>query len=196
MKNKTHFREIIMQTSKVRAVPKVQPKANVFLRLFILATAATLLMSIFMAAHAQTTTIYSGTYYPYPAYSAPNIYPSPNYYYYVPPQPGYTYPVGPSNGAPTGPVIPPYVTTLPSNGYYAPYSYGGYYPYPTNNYPVWVPQNSVYYSGPAGGGGTIYSNSTVTSNNNGISYGRHGWSFNLGNNSTHTSSSTTVTTHR
>lgn len=190
-----------LQTRTIAFAPKVQPKAKLFLRLFILATAATLLMSVFMAAHAQTTTIYSGTYYP--AYPAPNYYPSPNYYY-VPPQPGYNYPVGPSNGAPMGPVIPPYITTLPSNGYYAPYSnrydYSppGYYSYPANSYPypVWVPQNGIYYSGPAGGGGSIYSNSTQTSNNNGISYGRHGWSFNLGNNTSQSSSSTTVTTHR
>jgi hypothetical protein len=163
-----------------------QSRTHRFLRLFVLATAATLMMSIWMSAHAQTTTIYSGTFYP-----------APNYYYYVPPQPGYTYPVGPAYGAPTGPVIPPYVTTLPSAGYYAPYSYGGY-PYPAYNspYPVWVPQNSVYYSGPAGGGGSIYSNSTVTSSNNGISHDRHGWHFNFGNNTEHSSSSTTVTTHR
>ena len=175
----------IPHSNVVVAVPKLQSKSSGFLRLFILATAATLLMSIWMSAHAQTTTFYSGTYYPVP-----------NYYYYVPPQPGYSYPVGPSNGPPNGPVIPPYVTTLPSNGYYAPYSYGGGYPYPVNNYPYWVPQNGVYYSGPAGGGGTIYSNSTVTSNNNGISYGSQGWSLNLGNNTTSSSSSTTVTTHR
>jgi hypothetical protein len=178
-----------MQTSQTRA--KVQSNINPFLRLFILTIAATMLMSIWMAAHAQTTTFYSGTYYP--AYPAPNYYPSPNYYYYVPPQPGYNYPVGPSNGAPTGPVIPPYVTTLPSNGYYAPYS--NYYDY-SPPYPVWVPQNGIYYSGPAGGGGSIYSNSTVTSSNNGISYGRHGWNFNFGGNTSHSSSSTTVTTHR
>ena len=185
-----------LQSSAIASASKAQSKPSHFLRLFILATAATLLMSIWMAAHAQTTTFYSGTYYP--AYPAPNYYPSPNYYYYVPPQPGYNYPVGPSNGAPTGPVIPPYVTTLPSNGYYAPYS--NYYDYspPVNNYPypVWVPQNGIYYSGPAGGGGTIYSNSTVTSSNNGISYGRHGWNFNFGNNTSHSSSSTTVTTHQ
>ncbi len=186
-----------MQTSSKNAVAfasKTQSKTNHFLRLFIMATAATLLMSIWMAAHAQTTTFYSGTYYP--VYPAPTYYPSPNYYYYVPPQPGYNYPVGPSNGAPNGPTIPPFLTTLPSNGYYAPYSYGGGYPYPGNNYPVWVPQNGVYYSGPTGGGGTITSNSTVTSNNNGISYGRNGWNFNFGNNTSQSSSSTTVTTHR
>jgi hypothetical protein len=185
-----YFRERIMQTSQTRVAPKVPSRTHQFLRLFIIATAATLLMSIWMAAHAQTTTIYSGTYYP--VYPAPNYYPSPNYYYYVPPQPGYNYPVGPSNGAPTGPVIPPYVTTLPSNGYYAPYSYGPYY----GNYPVWVPQSGVYYSGPAGGGGSIYSNSTITGSNNGISYGPQGWSFNLGNNTSHSSSTVTVTTHR
>jgi len=184
-----------MQTSYKSATSalKTQSKTSHFLRLFIMATAVTLLMSVWMAAHAQTTTFYSGTYYP--AYPAPNYYPSPNYYY-VPPQPGYNYPVGPSNGAPNGPVIPPFLTTLPSNGYYAPYSYGGGYPYPGNNYPVWIPQNGVYYSGPAGGGGTITSSSNVTSNNNGISYGRHGWNFNFGNNRSQSSSSTTVTTHR
>lgn len=190
-----------MQTSKrsvVVSVPKTQSKTTHFLRLFIIATAVTLLMSIWMAANAQTTTFYSGTYYPvYPA-PAPNYYPAPNHYYYVPPQPGYNYPVGPANGAPNGPTIPPFLTTLPSNGYYAPYSYGGDYPYSGSHYPypVWVPQNGVYYSGPAGGGGTITSNSTVTTNNNGISYGRRGWSFNFGNNTNHSSSSTTVTTHR
>lgn len=194
-----------MQTTQTQAIAsnfKVKPRAHQFLRLFILATAVTLLMSVWMAANAQTTTFYSGTYYP-----------APNYYYYVPPQPGYTYPVGPSNGAPNGPAIPPYVTTLPSNGYYSPlpsngyytpnsnyyaYSPPGYYSSPANSYPypVWVPQNSVYYSGPAGGGGTIYSNSNTTSNDNGISYGRHGWNFNFGNNRSQSSSSTTVTTHR
>lgn len=195
-----------MQTSKksvVVSVPKTQSKTIHILRLFIIATAVTLLMSIWMAANAQTTTFYSGSYYP--VYPAPTYYPPhyhhsaphhPNYYYYVPPQPGYNYPVGPADGTPNSPTIPPFLTTLPSNGYYAPYSYGGGYPYPGSNYPIWVPQNGVYYSGPAGGGGTITSNSTVTTNNNGISYGRHGWQFNLGNNTNHSSSSTTVTTHR
>lgn len=193
-----------MQTPQnaVACAPKVQSNSSYLLRLVILATSVTLLMSIWMTAHAQTTTFYSGSYYP--AYPAPNYYPSPNYYYYVPPQPGYNYPVGPSNGAPSGPVVPPYVTTLPSSGYYAPYSnyydYSPptYYSYPANSYPypVWVPQSGIYYSGPAGGGGTIYSNSTVTSSNNGISYDHHGWNFNLGNNTSHSSSTTTVTTHR
>ncbi|MEO6908760.1 MAG: hypothetical protein ABI210_12815 [Abditibacteriaceae bacterium] len=192
-----------MQTLQIRSLTsttKVQPEAKLFLRLFVLATAATLLMSIFLAAHAQTTTIYSGTYYP--VYPAPNYYPSSNYYY-VPPQPGYNYPIGSAGGAPTGPAVPAFVTTLPSNGYYAPYpnyqdsSPPAYYSYPANSYPypVWVTQTGIYYSGPTGGGGTIYSNSTQTSSNNGISYGRHGWTFNLGNNTSQSSSSTTVTTH-
>ena len=163
-----------------------QSSRHRFLRLFALATAVTIIMSVWMVAKADPprTTFYSGTYYPVP-----------NYYYYVPPQPGYSYPMGPAGGPPTGPVVPPYLTTLPSSGYYAPYNPYPYYgsPYP---YPVWVPQNSVYYSGPAGGGGTIYSHSTTTNHGGGISYGRRGLNIDLGNTTKRSESTTTVTTHR
>jgi hypothetical protein len=149
------------------------------------------LPSSILAPGVQTpnTTFFAGTYYPVPTYS------------YSYPIPGYSYPVGP--GFPNN-VPPPMITTLPSQGYY--YGYNtprycvptypappvGYYPYPVYNYPNYA-TSGVYYSGPAGGGGTIYSSSSSSSSGFGVSIG-NGVNINLGNRRRSSNSTTTVTT--
>jgi hypothetical protein len=136
------------------------------------------------------TTFFSGTYYPVPSYT------------YTYPVPGYSYPVGPI--LPGG--IPPVITTLPSTGTFRGYGYsytqppcgyGGpvvaYPPYPVYSYPNYA-MSGVYYSGPAGGGGTIYSNSTTTNRGFGMNGGSNGVNITFGNTRRTTNSTTTVTT--
>lgn len=146
-----------------------------------------------------TTTIFSGTHYPVP-----------NYYTYPVPG-GHTYPIGPQVPG----FYPPTVTTLPSTGVgygYPAYGYPAYgfpshggcghvqpgcnhYPVYSNPYPLYG-TSGVYYSGPAGGGGTIYSSSTTNNRGYGVSLGNGGWRVNGGNRTRSTSSTTTVTTSR
>jgi hypothetical protein len=128
------------------------------------------------------TTFFSGSFYPVPTYS------------YSYPTPGYSYPVGPIYPR----VPPPTVTTLPSTAYGYGYGYGAPYcappfPYPTYSYPNFM-GSGIYYSGPAGGGGTIYSSSTTNGSGLGISFGSGGWNVNLGNQHRSHQSTTTVTT--
>jgi hypothetical protein len=132
-------------------------------------------------ATPPNTTFFAGTFYPVPSYS------------YSYPTPGYSYPVGPIYPR----VPPPVVTTLPSTaygyGYGAPYCPPATYPYPVYSYPNYV-GTGIYYSGPAGGGGTIYSNSTTSRSGFGVSVGSGGWNVNLGNRHHSHQSTTTVTT--
>lgn len=151
------------------------------------------------AVSGATTTFFSGTYYPIPqTYYG---YPQPNYNYNVQP-PGYTYPIGPVYPRVTPPLItngpavsnvPTYV--YPGYGYYGP---PGHYPYPAYNYPAYnypaYGMNGTYYSGPAGGGGTIYSSSTTQNRGTGLSFGNGGLNIQIGGGSRTTSSTTTVTT--
>lgn len=134
------------------------------------------------------TTFFAGTHYPVPSYG---------YSYHVP---GYTYPVGPIFPR----VTPPTITTLPSTGHVygtgAPYCYpaypappAGYCPYPVYTYPNYA-ASGVYYSGPAGGGGTIYSQSTTRNNGFGVKLGSDGLKVSVGNKKSSTQSTTTVTT--
>ena len=137
------------------------------------------------------TTFFAGTHYPVPTYS------------YSYPIPGYTYPVGPVLNMPN--YIPPTITTLPSTGRF--YGYGnphghhghhcGHSCYPA--YPVYVYPNyatsGVYYSGPAGGGGTIYSSSSTSNRGFGINGGSNGVNITFGNTQRTSNSTTTVTTY-
>jgi hypothetical protein len=90
------------------------------------------------------------------------------------------------------------VTTLPSTGVAYGYGYGAPYCAPPATYPVYSYPNyatsGIYYSGPAGGGGTIYSNSTSSNNGFGVTFGRGGLNVNIGNTQRSHRSTTTVTT--
>lgn len=130
------------------------------------------------------TTFYSGTYYPVPVPRYPDPrYPAP-YSYYDPG--GVTYPIGPE--------IPgfhsPTITTLPSSGVV--YGRRGRYP---RSYPHYG-STGTYYSGPTGGGGTVYSHSTTKNSGFSGSVGSGGWSLNLGKTERSSTSTTTVTTSR
>lgn len=144
-------------------------------------------------AISGNTTIISGTYFPIPqTYYG---YPQPNYNIQPP---GYTYPIGPVFPRVTPPMItngpavssvPNYI--LPGYGYYSP---PAYYPYPVYT----VPQygfNGTYYSGPAGGGGTVYSSSTTQTRGTGLSLGNGGLNITIGGGRRTTQSTTTVTTY-
>jgi len=141
--------------------------------------------------YAGNTTIFSGSYVPLPqVYYG---YPQPQY---APAPQGYTYPIGPVSPhiiPPTitvGPSSPP-VYVLPGYGYYVPQQ--PYYPYPVYTYPQYG-VNGTYYSGPAGGGGTIYSSTTTQNNGVGLVFGDDGFNISIGNGNRTTTSTTTVTT--
>ena len=152
-------------------------------------------VTVQVAPQVPNTTFFSGTYYPvpqyYPSYPVP-VYPAPQLYTYQTPG-GITYPIGPQ--------IPgfysPTITTLPSTG--VGYGYPGYPSYPAYSYPAPYPlygTTGTYYSGPAGGGGTITSSSSVSSGGLSIGYGKHGWKIKGGHGLNTRNSTTTVTTFR
>lgn len=136
------------------------------------------------------TTFFAGTYYPVPSVV------------YSYPTPGYSYPVGPVFPG----VVPSVITTLPGQATTSYYGYPAYgypgcgmapmtcYPQPVYVYPNYA-TSGVYYSGPAGGGGTIYSSSTTTNRGYGGTLGNSGVNVSIGNTRRTTNSTTTVTTY-
>ena len=140
----------------------------------------------------RTTTLFSGTYYPLPPVY--HGYPQPNYHIQPP---GYTYPVGPIFPRVPSPTITngPGISCGPT--YVLPYGY--YAPQPQYPYPVYVTpsygMNGTYYSGPSGGGGTIYSSSTSQNSGTGLVLGNNGLNIQIGGGRQSTQSTTTVTTY-
>jgi hypothetical protein len=126
---------------------------------------------------------YNGYTYPWPA---PQYAPPPLAYYG---RPGYS---GPLSPAPNG-FVPPWVTALPSGGYYSAYpNYGctpcppAYYPYPT--YPAYPAYPSGYY--PDG-----YYNRDARSTYGGLTVGGGNFQVTIGGSRTTTQSSSNTTVY-
>jgi hypothetical protein len=155
-------------------------------------------VTVQVAPQVPNTTFFSGTYYPVPQYYTPYPpagYGAPPVYTYQTPG-GITYPVGPQIPGFQAPMI----TTLPSTGVGFGYpAYPGYPPYPAYSYPTPYPlygTTGTYYSGPAGGGGTITSSSSTSNSGLSIGYGKRGWKVKGGHGLSTKNSTTTVTTYR
>jgi hypothetical protein len=131
-----------------------------------------------------TVTFYSGTVAPYGygyGYGSPYA------------GAGVTYRLGWCAAGPYSPTLRVFPTVpLSSFPGYAP-GCSTPYPAPVFAYPNYN-TSGVYYSGPIGGGGTIFSSTTSSSNGFGVNLGNNGLNISIGNHRSNKSSSTTVVT--